>query len=192
MRILIVDDERGIREALKEMLEDEGFEVFTLESGSGVVDKVKELHPRVLILDLFLPGTSGMEVLKELNREGLTGQVAVIILSGHGTVESAVKAMKLGAFDFLEKPFDFGALLEAIKRAASAKAPAHNGPLLEHYTSLPLRQAREAFEKQYILEVLRKFNWDLKKSAQFMEIDISNLYRKMNKYGIEKGEVAEE
>ena len=182
MRVLIVDDERTIRETLKEILEDEGHEVFTEEMGSRVLPKVRELSPDLIILDLFLPGTSGMEVLEKLNSEGLTEKISVIIVSGHGTVETAVKAMKLNAFDFLEKPIKYDRLISTIEEAVKKK----QGKQVKNcdYSNLPLRQAKEAFEKDYILSVLKKFNGDLKKCAAFMEIDISNLYRKLNKYGI--------
>jgi|GEM_PF-1839167 two-component system nitrogen regulation response regulator NtrX len=186
MRILIVDDERTIRETLREILEDEGYEVFTEEVGSRVVEKIEELHPAVVILDLFLPGTSGMEILEELRSKGLTGKVAVIVLSGHGTVESAVKAMKLGAFDFLEKPVKYEELLSTVEAAVNAVSGKTTLSSVEAYAQLPLRKARENFERDYILKVLEKFDGDLKKAAQFMEIDISNLYRKLNKYGLSK------
>ncbi len=182
MKILVVDDEKTIRETLKEILEDEGYQVFTEEMGSRVLQKVREVKPDLIILDLFLPGTSGMDVLEKLNREGLTDKIPVIIVSGHGTVETAVRAMKLKAFDFIEKPIKYEKLLSVINEAVKRKTKGTENRC--DYSNLPLRQAKEAFEKDYIITVLRKFNGDLKKSANFMEIDISNLYRKLNKYGI--------
>ncbi len=182
MKILVVDDERTIRETLKEILEDEGYQVFTEEVGSRVYQRIKEIKPDLIILDLFLPGTSGMEVLEKLNKEGLTEKIPVIIVSGHGTVETAVKTMKLKAFDFIEKPIKYEKLLSTINEAVKNRR--ESPEKICDYSDLPLRQAKEAFEKDYILSVLKKFNGDLKKSANFMEIDISNLYRKLNKYGI--------
>ncbi len=180
MRVLIVDDEKSIRELLKEILEEEGFEVFTEESGSKVVERIEELFPEVLILDLFLPGISGMEVLEKLNKLGLTEKIAVIIVSGHGSVETSVKAMKLGAFDFIEKPIKYEKLLNAIEAATRRVQRKNNS--VEQFLTLPLKKAKEEFEKTYIVEILKKFNGDMKKAAAFMEIDISNLYRKINKY----------
>ncbi len=188
MKVLVVDDERTIRETLKEILEEEGYQVFTEEVGSRVLQRVKEVSPDLIILDLFLPGTSGMEVLENLNREGLTQKIPVIIVSGHGTVETAVKAMKLKAFDFIEKPIKYEKLLSVVEEAIERKS--ENSARNCNYSDLPLRQAKEAFEKDYILSVLKKFNGDLKKCAAFMEIDISNLYRKLNKYGIKADGVA--
>jgi DNA-binding NtrC family response regulator len=185
MRVLIVDDERSIRETLREILEEEGFEVFTEEIGSKVLEKLSELKPDILILDLFLPGTSGMEVLKTLNQKGLTHKIAVIIVSGHGSVETSVKAMKLGAFDFIEKPIKYDKLLSVVESARSFLSSQNlDAKAFSDFLELPLKKAREEFEKLYIAEVLKKFNGDLKKAAAFMEIDISNLYRKINKYGL--------
>lgn len=185
MRVLIVDDERTIRETLKEILEEEGFEVSTEKVGSKVVNLVEDIKPELLILDLFLPGTSGMEVLQTLHDRGFTQRIAVIIVSGHGTVETSVKAMKLGAFDFIEKPIKYEKLLNVIENAKEyLSLRISDSKTVTAYTKLPLRTAKEEFEKNYIKEILKKFNGDLKKAATFMEIDISNLYRKLNKYGL--------
>jgi DNA-binding NtrC family response regulator len=184
MRVLIVDDEKTIRETLRDILEEEGFEVFVEELGSRVVSVVEEVKPEILILDLFLPGASGMEVLKAIHDKELTRTIAVIIVSGHGTVETSVKAMKLGAFDFIEKPIKYEKLLNVIESAREHISSKVSGSkTVSTYFNLPLRKAREEFEKNYIEEVLGKFNGDLKRAAAFMEIDISNLYRKLNKYG---------
>jgi len=183
MKILIVEDERTIRETLKEILEEEGYQVETESVGTKVVEKVKEFDPDVIILDLFLPGKLGIDVLKELNDLGETEKRAVIIVSGHGTVETAVKAMKLGARDFIEKPIEYNTLLKAIENSSKKSAGRHT--YFETYSELPLRKAREEFERNYIVSVLEKFDWNLKKAAKFMGIDISNLYRKINKYSIE-------
>ena len=187
MKVLVVDDERSIRETLREILEEEGFQVFTEEMGSRVLDRVRELSPDLIILDLFLPGISGMEVLKRLNQEGITDKLPVVIVSGHGTVETAVRAMKLKAFDFIEKPIKYQEFLQVVERAVEGggeESPVKVGEL----SKLPLKRAREEFEKAYIVEVLKRFNGDLKQAAKFMEIDISNLYRKINKYGITQKE----
>jgi len=183
MKILVVDDEKTIREVLKEILEEEGYTVFTESLGSKVIDRVKELQPDLIVLDLFLPGIPGMDVLEELNRLGITRETPVLIISGHGTVETAVRAMKLNAYDFIEKPIKYEQFLEVVEKALSSKEDS-SGELVEEFLELPLKAAKEKFEKLYIERVLKKFNGDLKKSASFMEIDISNLYRKLNKHSI--------
>jgi len=183
MKVLVVDDERTVRETLKEILEEEGFQVFTEHVGSKVVQKIKEILPDVVVLDIFLPGISGIEVLEKLKEEGLTERLSIVIVSGHGSVETAVKAVKLGAFDFIEKPVKYGEFVKVVKEAAEKKRTVGEC----NYSRFPFRKAKEEFEKDYIRQVLSRFNGDLKRAANFMEIDISNLYRKINKYRINVG-----
>ena len=183
MKVLVIDDEKGIRETLKEILEEEGYEVYTEEIGSRVEKRLKEVDPEIVILDLFLPGMLGMEVLEKISQKGETKRRAVIIISGHGTVETSVKALKLGAIEFLEKPIKYDKLITALENAKIFLNQPKKQNLSE-FTSLPLKTAKEEFEKAYILEVLGKFNGNLKEAAKFMGIDISNLYRKLNKYEI--------
>jgi DNA-binding NtrC family response regulator len=184
MKVLVVDDERSIRETLKDILEEEGYEVEVEENGSSALKRIETSPPDLIILDLFLPGMAGMELLKKLNDKGITKRIPIIIVSGHGTVETAVKAMKLGAFDFLEKPIKYETFLNAVDRALRRDEEMMDE--LPPFFSYPLRRARDEFEKLYIKSVLKRFNNDLRKAAAFMEIDISNLYRKLNKYGLDK------
>ncbi len=103
-KILVIDDEKLIRWTLEDALRKEGYRVFSAETGEAGLRLVEEEYPDLILLDLRLPGMDGMEVLeraKELEPEAL-----VIILTAHGTVESAVAAMKKGAFDYVNKPFD--------------------------------------------------------------------------------------
>ncbi|HUH66328.1 MAG TPA: sigma-54 dependent transcriptional regulator [Syntrophales bacterium] len=100
--ILIVDDEKSICQSLGSILTDEGYEVLTAESGEEALKIVKEEVPNLVILDIWLPGIDGIETLKMIKSQ--YPQVRVIMISGHGTIETAVKATKLGAFDFFEKP----------------------------------------------------------------------------------------
>jgi two-component system, NtrC family, nitrogen regulation response regulator NtrX len=100
--VLIVDDEKSICQSLGSILADEGYEVLTAENGEDALKIVEEEIPCLVLLDIWLPGMDGIEVLKLIKSEH--PQVRVIIMSGHGTIETAVKATKLGAFDFIEKP----------------------------------------------------------------------------------------
>jgi two-component system, NtrC family, nitrogen regulation response regulator NtrX len=101
--ILIVDDERGIRASLRGVLEDEGFEVKTVKSGEDCLKSVETEHFACILLDIWLgPGIDGLETLKKLRENGTDS--AVVMISGHGNIETAVNATKLGAFDFIEKP----------------------------------------------------------------------------------------
>ncbi|MBM4270633.1 MAG: sigma-54-dependent Fis family transcriptional regulator [Deltaproteobacteria bacterium] len=100
--ILIVDDEKSICQSLGSILMDEGYDILTAESGEEAIRMVEEEYPNLMLLDIWLPGIDGIEVLKVIKAKH--PQVRVIIMSGHGTIETAVKATKLGAFDFIEKP----------------------------------------------------------------------------------------
>jgi len=117
MRILIIDDEKSVRESLEDILKDEGYPVISASTGREGILKAVETQPDVILLDLFLPGMSGIEVLKKLSEEKITELSTIIVISGHGTIETAVKAIKLGAFDFIEKPINLERLLSTIEKA---------------------------------------------------------------------------
>ena len=100
--ILIVDDEKSICQSLGSIQKDEGYEVLTAASGEEALKTIKEEPPSLVILDIWLPGIDGIETLKMIKSQ--YPQIRVLMISGHGTIETAVKATKLGAFDFFEKP----------------------------------------------------------------------------------------
>ncbi|MDD5435317.1 MAG: sigma-54 dependent transcriptional regulator [Nitrospira sp.] len=100
--ILIVDDEKGILTALTGVLEDEGYTVSTAGTGSDALKKIYNDTPSVVLLDIWLPDIDGLDVLKEI--KAAHKDIPVIVMSGHGTIETAVKATKLGAYDYIEKP----------------------------------------------------------------------------------------
>ncbi|HEU5393459.1 MAG TPA: response regulator, partial [Candidatus Methylomirabilis sp.] len=100
--ILIVDDEKNIRTSLTGILQDEGYRVAEAESGEAALKAIRQGPPDLVILDIWMPGMDGLATLAELKR--LHPEVAVLMISGHGTIETAVRATKLGAYDFIEKP----------------------------------------------------------------------------------------
>ena len=114
--ILIVDDEPDIRALVKEILEDEGYEVSTAENAEEARDARRARRPDLILLDIWMPDTDGISLLKEWSgNSGL--DTPVIMMSGHGTVETAVEATRLGAYDFLEKPLSMAKLLLTVKNA---------------------------------------------------------------------------
>src|SRR3954467_15397615 len=114
--VLIVDDERGIRETLRGVLEDEGFEVETVVSGEDCLKSVEREHYGCILLDIWLgDGIDGLETLKKLRENG--NDSAVVMISGHGNIETAVKSTKLGAFDFIEKPLSLEKTVVTVKNA---------------------------------------------------------------------------
>jgi two-component system, NtrC family, nitrogen regulation response regulator NtrX len=118
--ILVVDDEPGIRELMREILEEEGYEVRMAENGSAARAALEDRIPDLVLLDIWMPDVDGVTLLKEWKTQGrLT--MPVVMMSGHGTVHTAVEATRLGAFDYLEKPIAYKQLLETVKKAMDAK-----------------------------------------------------------------------
>ena len=114
-RVLVIDDEKNIRTMLSRALDLEGFSVDTAEDGKGGIAKVAETRPALVLLDLKLPDISGLEVLEEIHR--MESRPAVVMMSGHGTLEAAVKATRLGAVDFIEKPIEMERMLLTVRNA---------------------------------------------------------------------------
>ena len=100
--ILIVDDQSNIRQSLKGVLEDEGYKTTAADSGESCLETLRRRAFDVVLLDVWLPGMDGLETLQQIRE--IEGSPEVIMISGHGTIETAVRATKLGAYDFLEKP----------------------------------------------------------------------------------------
>lgn len=116
MKILIVDDDRAIRNSFGEILMDEGYEVAKAEDGPGALKAVEEERFDVIFCDIKMPGMDGVEVLEKFMEMNL--DAAVVMISGHGDISTAVECIKKGAFDFVEKPLDLQRLLITIKNAA--------------------------------------------------------------------------
>ncbi|HUK24248.1 MAG TPA: sigma-54 dependent transcriptional regulator [Terriglobales bacterium] len=117
--ILIVDDQAAIRQSLKGVLEDEGYKVAGAESGEACLEALRKRAFDLVLLDIWLPGMDGLEALQKIRE--MENSPEVIMISGHGTIETAVKATKLGAYDFLEKPLSIEKTLILIKNAIEAK-----------------------------------------------------------------------
>jgi DNA-binding NtrC family response regulator len=114
-KILIIDDERSIRRALREILEFENFEVHEAENGKEGLEKIQATTYDIIFCDIKMPLMDGMEVLDEIQKAKI--DVPVIMISGHGNIETAVDAIKKGAFDFIEKPLDLNRILVTIRNA---------------------------------------------------------------------------
>ena len=115
IRVLLVDDEPHFIKMLAERLSVRGFSVETAGGGPEAVERVKEEPYDAIVLDLLMPEMDGLETLKQLKE--INPDLQVILLTGHGTVDKGVEAMKLGAMDFVEKPADFQELLSKIREA---------------------------------------------------------------------------
>ncbi|SRR5579875_80363 len=115
IRILIVDDESGIRESLGALLRDEGYEVDAVATGEECLDAIERQQYQLVLLDVWLTGMDGLETLEKLQRRDPAPMV--VMISGHGNVETAVRATKLGAFDFLEKPLSIEKVVLVVRNA---------------------------------------------------------------------------
>ncbi|MCD6293637.1 MAG: sigma-54-dependent Fis family transcriptional regulator, partial [Deltaproteobacteria bacterium] len=113
--ILVVDDETSILQSLEGILTDEGFDVAIAESGLEALGKVEEVMPDLVLLDIWMPGLDGIETLEKI--KDLYPALQVIMMSGHGNIETAVKATKVGAYDYIEKPLSLEKLLVSINNA---------------------------------------------------------------------------
>ena len=136
--ILIVDDEKNILQTLSPILQDEGYEISTAENGTDALRMVKEEAPLIVLLDIWLPDIDGIEVLKKIKEQ--QPEIIVIMMSGHGTIETAVKATKLGAYDFIEKPLSMEKVSLIVKHAIDRQRLEEDNLLL-----------RQKIEKKYEL-----------------------------------------
>jgi two-component system phosphate regulon sensor histidine kinase PhoR len=114
-RVLVVDDERRIRDGCKKTLIQDGFQVATAESGFLGLKMIEEAHFDIILLDLMMPGLSGMDVLAHV--KGLHADTVIIVITGYATLEYAIEAMKKGAFDFIPKPFSPQDLRHVVAKA---------------------------------------------------------------------------
>ncbi len=114
-RVLVVDDEKGVRDAMRQVLEYEGIEVRTAESGDEALKVYPEFHPHLVFLDVKMAGLDGLATLAQIREKDPAAQV--VMISGHGTIQTAVEATQLGAYDFLEKPLDTDRILLTLRHA---------------------------------------------------------------------------
>lgn len=197
----MVDDEIGIRELLKEILEDSGYSVTAAATGSEAQERWRIDRPDLVLLDLSLPDSDGLTLIRSWGREGRL-PVPVIMLTAHGSIDRAVDATRLGAYDFLEKPISLGRLLPAVESAlastevrqrseeaepAGASAPDASTQAAQWPAEpfeLPYREARTEFERAYFLHALAAEGGNMAEIAQRTGIERTHLYRKFKSLGI--------
>jgi DNA-binding NtrC family response regulator len=232
--ILVVDDEMGIRELLSEILGDEGHAITLAENAQQARDARAAGAPDLVLLDIWMPDTDGVTLLKEWQRDGLL-TMPVIMMSGHATIDTAVEATRIGALNFLEKPIALQKLLKAVQQGLtraqevvrtpviaprpmlapqpeespmtasamfsaqtpqSAIAPRMGGvPNGEGHGfslsfDLPLREARDAFERMYFEHHLGREGGSMTRVAEKTGLERTHLYRKLKQLGVEPGKLA--
>ena len=206
--ILVVDDELGIRDLLFEILNDEGHTVNLAENAAQARAARQAAAPDLVLLDIWMPDTDGVTLLKEWAGAGLLN-MPVIMMSGHATIDTAVEATRIGAQSFLEKPITLQKLLKAVEQgltrkpllaATTAKAalaplsaeeagarpavvlpPTHQSFDLE----MPLREARDAFERAYFEYHLAQENGSMTRVAEKTGLERTHLYRKLKQLGVD-------
>lgn len=235
--ILVVDDEMGIRELLSEILGDEGHAITLAENAQQAREARAAGAPDLVLLDIWMPDTDGVTLLKEWQRDGLL-TMPVIMMSGHATIDTAVEATRIGALNFLEKPIALQKLLKAVQQglnraqevarttiapprpiapAAAVSEPTLATPLYAAtgglsgvspaprlaqavaqgegtgYTlsfDLPLREARDAFERMYFEHHLGREGGSMTRVAEKTGLERTHLYRKLKQLGVEPGKLA--
>lgn len=247
--ILVVDDEMGIRELLSEILGDEGHVVQLAENAQQAREARVESRPDLVLLDIWMPDTDGVTLLKEWHRDGML-TMPVIMMSGHATIDTAVEATRIGALNFLEKPIALQKLLKAVQQGLSrgnepakpaqpvlsgmrsmgaeamisssniggASYGSNNGgnnggnngfvpstssyearhfqgapvaaavpqsPFVNLSFDLPLREARDAFERIYFEYHLNREGGSMTRVAKKAGLERTHLYRKLKQLGVE-------
>ncbi|MFZ6799138.1 response regulator [Undibacterium sp. Di24W] len=228
--ILVVDDEMGIRELLSEILGDEGHVVQLAENAQQAREARAQSRPDLVLLDIWMPDTDGVTLLKEWQRDGLL-TMPVIMMSGHATIDTAVEATRIGALNFLEKPIALQKLLKAVQQGLTrnVEAPRPVAPVtrmssldanaqvssVASFTAapvtyetrdfamgnhlvqnnqhsfnnlsfdLPLREARDAFERIYFEYHLHREGGSMTRVAEKTGLERTHLYRKLKQLGVE-------
>ena len=213
--ILVVDDELGIRDLLFEILNDEGHAVEVAENAAQARAARQAARPDLVLLDIWMPDTDGVTLLKEWAGAGLLN-MPVIMMSGHATIDTAVEATRIGAQAFLEKPITLQKLLKAVEQGLSRKplgaaasksgsgGSAHsvsgNGAgasaaqpqaVILSATQqtfeleLPLRDARDAFERAYFEYHLAQESGSMTRVSEKTGLERTHLYRKLKQLGVD-------
>lgn len=232
--ILVVDDEMGIRELLSEILGDEGHVVTTAENAQQARELRAGSVPDLVLLDIWMPDTDGVTLLKEWQRDGLL-TMPVIMMSGHATIDTAVEATRIGALNFLEKPIALQKLLKAVQQglsrgqepvrptmyqarpvaithespssiqvavmAGNVVAPPMHSTFIQPQIAvvdtqsftlsfdLPLREARDAFERAYFEHHLGREGGSMTRVAEKTGLERTHLYRKLKQLGVEPSKI---
>jgi DNA-binding NtrC family response regulator len=221
--ILVVDDELGIRDLLSEILNDEGHTVELAENAAQARAVRATMRPDLVLLDIWMPDTDGVSLLKEWSASGLL-TMPVIMMSGHATIDTAVEATRIGATAFLEKPITLQKLLKAVEQGLSRPGPrvpsavsapasvasvpepaleltveaAMTGgalsevqldmgpqPVQAFNLDIPLREARDEFEKAYFEFHLARESGSMTRVAEKTGLERTHLYRKLKQLGVD-------
>lgn len=141
-KLLIVDDEAAVRESLREVLRTDGYEIDAAETGEKALNAIQENDYDLILLDIRMPGMSGIEVLRKVNQ--VAPDTKVIMLTGHGTVETAVEALRHGAHDYILKPFSTQSILSSVSRGLANRIEKQQKKILLEQLESSLRRLKDA------------------------------------------------
>lgn len=176
--ILVVDDEKIVRESFTKWLREDGYRVDSAEDAIATLRKLKDQQWNIILLDLKLPGMDGIELLQRIRETHKN--INVIIITAYASVESAVKALKIGAYDYITKPIDPEDLEQLIEQAIDAQKLLTDKP---EPGRLPLRRLADV-EREHIELVLQATHWDMDESARILDVDRAALENKMVQHGL--------
>ena len=148
--MLIVDDEAGVRSALSGVLRDEGYQVEAVESGEACLDRLTRAAYDAIVLDIWLPGLDGLGTLERLRQRSV--DAPVVMISGHGNIESAVRAIKMGAFDFVEKPLSLEKTVLVVGNAVRQRRLEAENRALRAHVDRRLAMVGESYVMQQLRE----------------------------------------
>jgi two-component system nitrogen regulation response regulator NtrX len=152
--ILIIDDEASIRQTLAGALNDEGYRTLLAPNAAQGIELARKQNPDVILLDIWMPEIDGLTALNEMKQQG--SEIPVIIMSGHGNIETAVKATKLGAFDFVEKPIELDRILVLIRNALSARDLAEENQALRKQLATRRPLIAESPSMKHIQDMVKR------------------------------------
>ena len=155
-RILVIDDERAIRNTLKEVLEFEDYQVEVAQNAEEALEKLKEKAYNLIYCDIKMPGMDGMELLQMIKNDELLENVPIVMISGHGNIETAVEAIKKGAFDFIMKPLDLNRLLITTKNALDHKSLLQETKVLRKKIATKNQMIGQSKEIEQVRDIIAK------------------------------------
>ncbi len=190
-RVLVVDDEESLRFFLTRGLKKAGYAVDEVADGRAAIESLSKTAYDIVLTDMVMPGVSGLDVLSAVHE--MDKDAVVILMTAHGTVENAIDALRLGAFDYLEKPFELKELLVTVERGLERREVERENrklrflvnrkaPVLEKAEGLAA--SRREWERNFIAELLRRTRGNVTRAAELARISRPNMHKKMRALGL--------
>lgn len=181
-RIAVVDDDAAVRDALATVFALEGFKVDTYSNGMSFLAARGQSRPAAVLMDVQMPGKSGIDILRELRTPN--HEPPIFIITGHGTISMAVEAIKAGAFDMIEKPFDSQTVVNRVAAALQAKSQALGDPASVEAMDFPGRETLTPRERQVLAEIVagqsnKQAGRDLGISPRTIEVHRARIMEKL-------------